>query len=451
MGKDRASKAGAADLRRQVEQLTSQCRRNEQFLRIMDIVQAGVVIHRHDTSITYANPAARVFLGLSEDQLTGRMAFDPCWHFCQPDGAKLAVEDYPVNQVVSSRSSVLDMVVGINRPDIDKVVWVLVNALPLFQDDALSDILVTFVDITKVKTASEALRHSQVSMHAIIDKTPLGVCVTDENGFFESVNEAYCRFYGYGEQELVGRHFTLVVPEAQKAQLASLHDAFIAGNSEIRGEWDVVTRSGEVKAVLADAARIRDVSGRPKKVTFVMDITREKEFQRKLEEQNRRLEEMSRTDSLTKVANRRHLFELLETERERATRYQHPLSIIIMDIDHFKTVNDTYGHNAGDDVLVKVAQVASSLIRSMDSIGRYGGEEFLAVLPETDLAGAFALAERMRQAIESLSYPHPGLKTTASFGVATYSGEDALVFVDIADKRLYTAKQSGRNCVVAVS
>jgi len=145
----------------------------------------------------------------------------------------------------------------------------------------------------KEKKLSQALQNTRVSMQNIMDHTPLGICVTDRNGYFESLNNAYLKLYSYDESELLGRHFTIVVPDDQKKRLAEMHDQFIVDGAEIRGEWEVVDKNGRAKSILADAALIYSEESEPKKVTFVMDISREKEFQRELEEKNRELEKLN--------------------------------------------------------------------------------------------------------------------------------------------------------------
>lgn len=145
----------------------------------------------------------------------------------------------------------------------------------------------------KEKNLSQVLQNTRVSMQNIMDHTPLGICVTDRNGYFESVNNAYLNLYGYDKSELLGRHFTIMVPDDQKKRLSEMHDQFIVHGAEIRGEWKVVDKKGRPKSILADAAFIYSEEGEPKKVTFVMDISREKEFQRELEEKNQELEELN--------------------------------------------------------------------------------------------------------------------------------------------------------------
>ncbi|MGF1448555.1 MAG: PAS domain S-box protein [Opitutales bacterium] len=126
---------------------------------------------------------------------------------------------------------------------------------------------------TRRGEAEKALRSSQESFQRVLEKTPVGICITDSNGYFEYTNPAYRAFYGYSAEELLGNHFAMVVREDHRDVLAKLHDDFIDGGTEMRGEWEVRTRSGEYKTILADAALIEEPDEARKKVTFVMDIT----------------------------------------------------------------------------------------------------------------------------------------------------------------------------------
>ncbi|MFH1741978.1 MAG: diguanylate cyclase [bacterium] len=176
-------------------------------------------------------------------------------------------------------------------------------------------------------------------------------------------------------------------------------------------------------------------------------------LERDLHEAQKRLTTLAYHDSLTGLLNRRALFERLSEEMERARRLEHsPLSVIIFDIDHFKNINDTHGHIVGDKVLAAVANRAKSMCRSYDVLGRYGGEEFLFVLPGADLAAGEFVAERVRRALESepvVTDPEP-IRLTASFGVGQFSPDlhsnpDSILRP--ADEALYRAKREGRNRV----
>jgi len=168
---------------------------------------------------------------------------------------------------------------------------------------------------------------------------------------------------------------------------------------------------------------------------------------------NRRLEVMANTDPLTAVLNRRALTERLASELERVKRYESTVSVLLIDIDHFKRVNDNYGHLVGDDVLMDVGALLQRAVRSVDVVARYGGEEFVIALPETGLAGATAFAERIRELVEEHTFAHAGgsdLRLTTSVGVASYPSPGLETVEDLlakADQALYRAKAEGRNRV----
>jgi two-component system cell cycle response regulator len=169
---------------------------------------------------------------------------------------------------------------------------------------------------------------------------------------------------------------------------------------------------------------------------------------------SQRLHEMSTLDGLTRQLNHRAIYERLTEELERARRYKYPLSVILCDLDHFKEVNDSHGHLAGDAVLREGAGALRRCLRATDVLGRYGGEEFLAVLPQVDLEAACLAAERLRQSLEGVPVSlESGVRVgiTASFGVASQNELPAQatgdLLVSLADRRLYEAKAAGRNCV----
>ncbi len=178
-------------------------------------------------------------------------------------------------------------------------------------------------------------------------------------------------------------------------------------------------------------------------------------LRKKLAAAEKIIREMAITDELTKLKNRRFLLARLSEELDRASRYRRPLSCIFFDADHFKQVNDTYGHEAGDTVLKTISATALEQCRQTDIVGRYGGEEFFIILPETNLQQADALAERIRQAIErqtSICDQHQ-IQVTATFGVACYSPAATVAqpeisdFIKLADTAMFDAKKAGRNRV----
>ncbi|MGE4370166.1 MAG: ABC transporter substrate-binding protein [Burkholderiaceae bacterium] len=169
-----------------------------------------------------------------------------------------------------------------------------------------------------------------------------------------------------------------------------------------------------------------------------------------LREKNRLLQELSITDKLTGTFNRHHLDTALHHHFQQAKRYQRPLSIVLIDLDHFKAVNDTYGHHTGDEILQRFAQTVAGRLRKTDIFGRWGGEEFLIICPETDRSGAVILADSIRQTVAGGMTLTKDLTQTISAGVAQ-AGEAGTIdeLIMLADNRLYNAKQAGRNRVCA--
>lgn len=177
-------------------------------------------------------------------------------------------------------------------------------------------------------------------------------------------------------------------------------------------------------------------------------LIRELEERTHLEKQ---LHQLAITDSLTNLYNRRHLYEMGQREIERYRRYGRFLAAIMLDLDHFKKVNDTYGHAVGDEVLQKVAEALIENTRDIDIVSRYGGEEFVVLMPETNQVEAYQAAERLRKYIEAVVIPYQDnyISVTVSLGVAvaTQNIPDLAALIESADQALYQAKGAGRNCV----
>lgn len=225
-------------------------------------------------------------------------------------------------------------------------------------------------------------------------------------------------------------------------------------------DYRALTKDGDYVWIRDVVHVIRNSQGEVESlVGFMFDISERKKTEENLITLQKKLEEFSFKDSLTGVANRRMFDSIMEVEWVNARRNNQPLSLIMLDIDYFKQYNDEYGHIQGDECLKRVGRVLSlSASRARDFFARFGGEEFVLVLPETDELTAKKIAERCRKLIFKEQIPHEKSQIshvlTISLGVGTITPsykDEAISFIEMVDKRLYQAKQKGRNCIITGS
>ncbi|MCP4136968.1 MAG: diguanylate cyclase [bacterium] len=202
------------------------------------------------------------------------------------------------------------------------------------------------------------------------------------------------------------------------------------------GAVDYITKPFNSSELLA---RVRTHLELKRSKDIILQISEE------LIRKNMILEEMAISDSLTELYNHNYTITRLTEEIERSNRYSQDLSIIMFDIDHFKEINDMHGHQVGDEVLSRVSAILKSRLRRVDIVGRYGGEEFLVILTNTNLEQGITTAEKIRHDIEELTWSFEGLKTTISGGVCAHENGNDVELIKKADKLLYLAKENGRN------
>ncbi|OHV07508.1 sensor domain-containing diguanylate cyclase [Kushneria phosphatilytica] len=281
--------------------------------------------------------------------------------------------------------------------------------------------------------------------HAIVAKA-----IARPDGLIIDVNDAFCRLFGYPRDQLLGlTPADLTHPEDQHLTDQQYRELFSGTRDYFVAEKRYVTRQGTTIETQISVALVRNEEGAPGYIVFEgIDLTEKNRTVRELEQANQRLQLFARTDALTGLPNRRAFDEALERECARTQRTGETLSIIIIDLDYFKRINDRYGHGIGDEVLVKLADVLRSVVRRSDLAARLGGEEFVVLLPETTAAAGTRLAERLRLALHAVTWP--GEPVTASFGVAEYDHESMSpkILLNLADEALYAAKAAGRDQVM---
>ncbi len=272
------------------------------------------------------------------------------------------------------------------------------------------------------------------------DDLPALVCEFITDGTLTFVNRAFSEYFKVTSEKLVGQSFLNFIPEKERDVLKRQYMSLTPQNPIIIGTNKAIL-NGKTKWLEWRKRAIFDQQGQVLKYQVVgVDIT-----ERKLAEE--KIHFFATTDSLTGIFNRREFTRLLENEMERAQRYDTSFSLIMYDLDNFKWVNDTFGHDVGDDVLRTITELVTKSIRSVDLTGRWGGDEFMVLMPQSDLAAATNVAEKLGQVISQHSLNKAG-KITASFGVTVFSPQDdSDSLLKRVDDALYKAKKFGRNRV----
>ncbi len=305
----------------------------------------------------------------------------------------------------------------------------------------------TVLDITDRKIMEERLANEEKKFRAMAEASYDAFIMVDAKGIVLFWSPAAERMFGWTADEIMGRDMhKLITPERyhEDAARGMAHFAKTGTGPVLESvmEFEAIRKDGSLFPAERSVSAFQ-IGDEFFAVGILRDITERKKVEKELER-------LATKDGLTGLSNRRHFVTLAEREMERSKRYGRSLSLIMFDADRFKLVNDTYGHDVGDDVLREIASTVVSELREVDIVGRLGGEEFGVVLPETDLPAAKLVAERLRQSIEnrSVGLKQGGdVKFTVSLGVAVYNDVVAS-FADLlklADTALYKAKHSGRN------
>jgi diguanylate cyclase (GGDEF)-like protein/PAS domain S-box-containing protein len=300
-----------------------------------------------------------------------------------------------------------------------------------------------FQNITERKLAETSLRQQKQFSDDIINSLPGIFCMLDQQGRFVRVSDHFMKVSGYSQEEL-DRMIALDLFDGEDKKLIAqwMHEVFEKGDSWAEAEF--IIKSGR-KMPYHFTGHRTNIDSLFYLVCIGTDITERRALEQELKHQ-------ATVDSLTGLSNRRHFLELAEQELARARRYDKLLSVLMLDLDEFKAINDTHGHQTGDNVLHKVGEVCRKTLREVDIVGRIGGEEFAILLPEIDAKHAMEVAERLRQAITHAVIPlEQGgeLNFTASIGITTLTATETTFdkLLNLADKALYEAKHTGRNRV----
>jgi diguanylate cyclase (GGDEF)-like protein/PAS domain S-box-containing protein len=322
------------------------------------------------------------------------------------------------------------------------------DASILEESGAEAGVIGFFSDLTAEEARQEEIRESEEHFRGIFETALDAILSFGEDRRITLLNRSAEALLGYPADEIKGRHFTDFLPEQYTEHWDQI-ERYVsfpgAGGMRKYVELAVNRFDGTEVPVQISIAE-REARGRKVVTAIMRDVTE----RRRLEDKLRLL---SITDTLTKLFNRRHFLTVARKEIERARRTKVPFSLLLLDADHFKQYNDTWGHTEGDRVLQRIGELLKSCFRTMDSAFRFGGEEFLVLMPETDQSGALIAAERFRKALAGNPFrpdrQGAEVNVTTSMGIATWTEEDTvedlLRFADIA---LYEAKNEGRDRII---
>ncbi|HNZ65115.1 MAG TPA: diguanylate cyclase [Smithella sp.] len=323
------------------------------------------------------------------------------------------------------------------------------------ENNAVAGIIGTAHDVTERKRMEEKLKFEEQRFRNFVEHSSDIIVSVNLEGIITYINPAIEQVLGYTPEERIGaRGFEFIHPD----DMDFLIRAFTTLSTDprapaIHGEMHLRHKNGTYLTLEAVGSSLVKNNTVEAVIINYRDITERKLAEEALQKSEQRYLELSILDDLTQVYNSRHFHAQLEKEMERSNRYEQPLTLLLLDLDKFKTFNDTYGHVEGDNVLSRLGQVVKRCLRDPDSAYRYGGEEFTVILPMTTKDEGMITAQRIRNEFgKEVFTPLPGMETfvTMSIGVSQYiPKEDMKSFVHRTDQLMYQAKKHGRNRIYA--
>ncbi|GAB4232573.1 MAG: hypothetical protein OHK0028_08040 [Deltaproteobacteria bacterium] len=403
----------------------------------------GIIANDAEGNIFLFNASAQRIFGYDPGEAIGRLNASNLF----PPGGAREVKEFLYSEEYGGRGRLVDFETVIARKDGTRVPIRLCCA-PIEENGREIGTIGFFTDISAKRELQERMLESEQRFRGIFESARDAIVNMDDAGNIVLANPAARELLGFGEKELCGMPAVKLFPErfADYWKEVSLYTSQRGpGNEQGNIEMTILSKSGaEIPVQLTLAEKV--LQGRRTRTAILRDIS-----DRKAIEEELRLQSI--TDLLTGLYNRRHFMALAAREVERSIRNRIPFSVLLADVDRFKQYNDAFGHLEGDKVLAALGKEIRKNFRTMDTGFRYGGEEFLVLLPETSSAGAMVPAERLRIRFSEVAFrPHPDEEprnVTLSIGVAEFRrGISVEDLVRAADRAMYAAKNAGRNRTV---
>lgn len=405
----------------------------------------GVVVHGPDTHIQYANLKALSILRLTPDQILGKNALDPYWRFVDRFKKPLPVSAYPVNIAIATDAPVNDYVIGVVDGSTEDVTWVIVNAYR--ECNALGDVervIVSFADISREQV--------DIPFRDVVELAADVVIITKAdsgNHAIVYVNQAFTSLTGFAANEVMGKTPTILQREETDPATRQRIRAALANGEPI--QETILNFHKDGGRYWLDM-KIVPLFGPHGELSYFAAIERDVTA---LKEKEQALVELAERDSLTGLLNRRGFTDLAENLVTSALRDATALTLAMLDIDFFKSINDTYGHDVGDAALGHFARLIRSSFRASDIVARVGGEEFVVLLTRVDATDCLRVLDQFREKVASTGLPLDDgkvLNMTVSIGVTALNSTDKEVneLLKRSDMAMYEAKRSGRNKLISI-
>ena len=400
---------------------------------IIECAPGGFFMIDEESTLVRWNEHFRKETGLSDDQLRGQSILI-CIH---EQDRPLAAAKF----LTAFATGYTNMEIRV--PTADRGIRLYLKTARRLEVDGVPYVASFGIDVTERKLAEEALKNEKEFFDAMVESTPGAFYVIDAEGNYRRWNNQLNRLTGLTDRDLQSRTWLLTILQEDRTRAAATMKEAIA-DGYAQAELQMITHDQGVRYYFLNFRRF--VAGDA--VYLVGAGVDNTDRRAKMEV----LVHQAQTDPLTQVANRNRFVEIANQELARCRRYGHPASLWMIDIDHFKAVNDTYGHHGGDVALQSLMATSRQTLRDWDIVGRMGGEEFAVLLPETDAKQSLDVAERLRLAVAATHIPLENgavVRLTISTGVATANDSDTTVntLLERADKALYAAKNSGRDKV----
>jgi diguanylate cyclase (GGDEF)-like protein/PAS domain S-box-containing protein len=407
------------------------------YRSIVETGGAGVLIGNLSGHITFVNQALCKMLGYSEEELVGK----PFAAFVHPDDSATVVEKFAEGLAHPEAEYYLEFRV-VHKDG--HAIWIYPSVSPIFRNNVLTSGMAIVFDITERKRLEEDLKSSEERYRTILEEIRDNYFETDLEGNFTFVNDSMCRSLDYSKEELIGMNYrTFACKEDIDVIYRDFNRVFRTGETMKGLSYKFVDRNGTIGFEELSVSAIKDDTG---KVVAFRGISRDVTERIRLE---RELHDIATHDFLTGLPNRMLLSDRLNVALEAARRNKNKVAVMMLDLDRFKVVNDTYGHTMGDKVLMSAGQRLVALVRKSDTVARVGGDEFLVLLPKiSGMEDAVKVAKKILEAFRKPfvinSYK---IRVTTSVGFAVYpeDGEDSDALMRNGDVAMYWVKEQGRD------